>query len=40
MWDAQETDGPCEAKEAKVLTLLKKMKMMIFELILYLVEQH
>jgi len=41
MWDVQETDGPCEDKEANALTLLKKMKMkMIFGLILYLDKQH
>jgi len=40
MWDVQETDGPCEAKESKDLTLLKKMKVMTFGLILYLVEQN
>lgn len=40
MWEVQETDRHCEAEEAKALTLLKKMTMVIFGLILYLVKQH
>ena len=40
MWDVQETDGPCKTEEAKALTRFKKMKMLIFGLILYLVKQH
>jgi len=40
MWEVQETDRPCEVEEAKALTLLKKMTIVIFGLILYLVKQH
>ena len=40
MWEVQETDRPCEVEEAKALTLLKEMTMVIFGLIMHLVKQH